>query len=140
MRKNDAFVAKIVTTRLTKISMAIFVPDERLAISATLRSTLLFAILDNSFNHYKKKSKNSHENFNQARIYNSRDKCVVFAHNRKFAKSTQWNMQYIPCNSALLAQETLFLTQKGTFLPKDLQKVRKSQQILIREKLAYVRA
>ena len=31
-------------------------------------------------------------------------------------------MQYIPCNSALLAQGTLFLTQKGTFLPKDLQK------------------
>ena len=25
-----------------------------------------------------------------------------------------WNMQYIPCNSALLAQKTLFLTQKGT--------------------------
>ena len=24
-------------------------------------------------------------------------------------------MQHIPCNSALLAQETLFLTQKGTF-------------------------
>ena len=23
-------------------------------------------------------------------------------------------MQYIPCNSALLAQKTLFLTQKGT--------------------------
>ena len=39
-------------------------------------------------------------------------------------------MQYIPCNSALLAQETLFLTQKGTFLPKDLQKVRKSRQSL----------
>ena len=33
-------------------------------------------------------------------------------------------------NSALLAQETMFLTQKGTFLPKDLQKVRKSRQIL----------
>ena len=32
----------------------------------------------------------------------------------------------MPCNSALLAQETLSLTQKGTFLPKDLQKVRKS--------------
>ena len=48
-------------------------------------------------------------------------------------------MQYIPCNSALLAQETLFLTQKGTFLPKDLQKVRKSRQILIRNKIAYVR-
>ena len=43
-------------------------------------------------------------------------------------------MQYIPCNSALLAHETLFLTQKGTFLPKDLQKVRKSRQILIRNK------
>ena len=50
-------------------------------------------------------------------------------------------MQYIPCNSALLAQETLFLTQKDTFLPKDLQKkVRKWRQILIRDKLAYVRA
>ena len=33
-------------------------------------------------------------------------------------------MQYIPCNSALLAQETLFLS-------KDFQKARKSQQILI---------
>ena len=49
-------------------------------------------------------------------------------------------MQYLLCNSALLAQETLFLTQKGTFLPKDLQKVRKSRQILIRDKIAYVRA
>ena len=48
-------------------------------------------------------------------------------------------MQYIPCNSALLAQETLFLTQKGTFLPKDLQKVRKSRQILICDKIAYFR-
>ena len=34
-------------------------------------------------------------------------------------------MQDIPCTSALLAQETLFLTQKALFLPKDLQKVRK---------------
>ena len=48
-------------------------------------------------------------------------------------------MQYIPCNSALLAQETLFLTQKGTFLPKDLQKVSNSRQILSRNKIAYVR-
>ena len=56
-----------------------------------------------------------HEKFCQARIYSFRDKCVVFARNRKFAKSTQWNMQYIPCNSALLAQEALFLTQKDTF-------------------------
>ena len=46
-------------------------------------------------------------------------------------------MQYIPCNGALLAQETLFLTQKGTFLPKNLQKVRKSQQILICGKIAF---
>ena len=49
-------------------------------------------------------------------------------------------MQYIPFNSALIAQEILFLTQKGTFLPKDLQKVRQSRQILIRDKIAYVRA
>ena len=47
-------------------------------------------------------------------------------------------MQYIPYNSALLAQETLFLTQKDTFLPKYLQKVRKSGQILICGKIAYI--
>ena len=46
-------------------------------------------------------------------------------------------MQYIPCNSALLAKETLFLTQMALFLPKDLQNVRKSRQILIRGKIAY---
>ena len=33
--------------------------------------------------------KNVHENFRQARIYNFRDKCVVFARNRKFANLTQ---------------------------------------------------
>ena len=60
-------------------------------------------------------SKNGNENFRQARIYNFRVKSVVLARNRKFAKLTQWNMQYIPCDSVLLAQETLFLTQKGTF-------------------------
>ena len=39
-------------------------------------------------------------------------------------------MQYIPCNSALLAQEALFLPKKALFMPKDLQKkVRKSRQI-----------
>ena len=43
-------------------------------------------------------------------------------------------MQYIPCNSALLAKETLFMTQKGTFF----QKVRKSRQTLIRDKIAYL--
>ena len=65
------------------------------------------------------------------RIYYFRDKCFVFARNRKFANLTQYNMQYILCNSALLAQETLFFTQKGIFLPEDFQKVRKSRQILI---------
>ena len=39
MRKNDAFVAKIVNTRLTKIFKAIFAPDERLPSSATLSFT-----------------------------------------------------------------------------------------------------
>ena len=63
-----------------------------------------------------------------------------FSRNCKFENLSQYNLQYIPCNSALLSQETLFLTQKGTFLPKDLQKVRKSRQILIRNKIAYVRA
>ena len=36
MRKNDAFVAKIVNTRLTKGFMAIFVPAESLSSPATL--------------------------------------------------------------------------------------------------------
>ena len=40
MRKNNAFVAKIVTTRLTEIFMAIFAPDERLPSSATLLKAL----------------------------------------------------------------------------------------------------
>ena len=40
------------------------------------------------------------------------DKCVVFGRNCKFANLTQYNMQYKPCNSAPLAQETLFLTQR----------------------------
>ena len=71
--------------------------------------------------------KNGHETFCQARIYNFRDKCVVFARNRKFATLTQKNMQYILCNSA---QKTL-RTKKALFLPKDIQKVRKSRQILI---------
>ena len=66
-------------------------------------------------------NKNGHKNFRQVRIYFIRDKCVVFARNCKFANLTQYNMQNIPCNSAFLAQETLFLTKKNTFLPKDLQ-------------------
>ena len=49
---------------------------------------------------------------------------TIFASNALFLRvianlQNLLNMQYIPCNSALLAQETLFLTQKGTFfLPK----------------------
>ena len=78
--------------------------------------------------------KNGHETFRPARIYNFRDKCVVFARNLKFSNLTQYNMQYIPCNSALL-----FLPKKALFLPKDLQKkMRKSRQILIRDKIAYI--
>ena len=38
MRKNDAFDTKIVNTRLTKIFIAIFAPDERLPSSANLKS------------------------------------------------------------------------------------------------------
>ena len=61
----------------------------------------------------------------------------------RFSNLTQYNMQYIPCNSALLAQGprcTVF-TQKGTFYAQRSQKkVRKSRQIIIRDKIAYVRA
>ena len=53
--------------------------------------------------------KNGHEDFCQAR------KC-------KFANSTQYNMQYIQCNSALLSQETLFLTQKRHFFAQRFPK------------------
>ena len=34
-------------------------------------------------------NKNRNEHFPQARIYNFRVKCVIFARNRKFAKLTQ---------------------------------------------------
>ena len=62
-----------------------------------------------SWQHFGK-GKNDHKNFCQARVYYFRDKCVVFARNCKFANLTQYDMQYMPCNSAFLAQETLFLT------------------------------
>ena len=71
------------------------------------------------------------QNFHHAHICYFRDKFVVFARNCKFANLIQHNMQYIPCNSALPAQETLFFTRKTLFLPKVFQKVRKSRQILI---------
>ena len=83
---------------------------------------------------------NGHKVFCQARNYYFSHKCVIFVRNCKFANQIQYIMQYVPCDSALLAQETLFLTQKGTFLPKDLQKVCKSRQILIRDNIAYVQA
>ena len=40
--QNDAFDAKIVNTRLKKIFIAIFSPDERLPSSATLLVCILF--------------------------------------------------------------------------------------------------
>ena len=43
------------------------------------------------------------------------NKCIVFVRYCQIANLIQYDMQYIPCNSALLAQETLFLTQNGTF-------------------------
>jgi len=55
-----------------------------------------------------------------------------FSRNCKFAKFIQYDMQYIKCNSELLAGETLFLyPKKNTILPKDFQKVLKSLQIFI---------
>ena len=45
-----------------------------------------------------------------------------FTRNCKFAKLTQHNMQYIPCNGALLAQETLFLTKKKHFFCPKISK------------------
>ena len=71
------------------------------------------------------------QTFRQAHICYFRDKFLVFARNCKLANLTQYNLQYPPCNAAFLVQETLFLTQTNTFLPKDFQKVRKSRQILI---------
>ena len=44
-RKNDAFDAKIVSTRLTKILIAIFAPDERLPSSATLVTHSLLGLV-----------------------------------------------------------------------------------------------
>ena len=38
------------------------------------------------------------------------DKCVVFVRNCKIVNSIQYKIQYIPCNRALIAKETLFLT------------------------------
>ena len=66
--------------------------------------------------------KNGHKNFGQARIYHFCDKCIVFAHNSKFANLIQYNMQYILCDSALLAKEALFLTKKRHLFVQRLPK------------------
>ena len=47
---------------------------------------------------------------------------IAIARNCKFANLIQYNMQYMPCNSALLAEKTLFLTQIGTFFPQKISK------------------
>ena len=48
----------------------------------------------------------------QARIYYIRNKCIFFCVIGKLQIQLSINMQCIPCNSALLVQETLFLTPK----------------------------
>ena len=61
------------------------------------------------------KGKNGHGNSRQTRICYFHDKCVVFARYYKFANLNQYNVQHILCDSALHAQETLFLTPKKRF-------------------------
>ena len=75
--------------------------------------------------------KNGHKRFCQAHICYFGDKCVVFAHSHKFANSNQYDMQYVPCNRALFAQESLFLTQKSTFLTQSLSKSAQMRQIIM---------
>ena len=48
MRKNNAFVAKIVITHLTKGFLAMFAPAESLPSSATLVSSMRTVTLENS--------------------------------------------------------------------------------------------
>ena len=60
-RKNDAFVAKIVNTRLTKNFMAIFAPDERLPSSATLHGAMVEnGIVDLVYDYYESHQMLSH--------------------------------------------------------------------------------
>ena len=51
-----------------------------------------------------------HNFYRQAHICYFRDKCVVFARNYKFASLIRYDMHYISCNSALLAQDNCFWT------------------------------
>ena len=66
---------------------------------------------------------NGHQNFHQAPICYFRDKYAVFERNNNFANLIQYKMQYIPCISAHLAQETLFMTQKRPLLAQSPKSV-----------------
>ena len=57
------------------------------------------------------------ENFCQARIFATNSLFL-----RVIANLTQYYMQYIPCNSALLARETLYFTAKKHFFAQSLPK------------------
>ena len=64
MRKNDAFDAKIVNTRLTKIFIAIFAPDEREAGEDT--GTYFREITDLEFQNHKNVKKCTFHTLEQA--------------------------------------------------------------------------
>ena len=54
MRKNDAFVAKIVITRLTKGFMAMFAPAESLPSPATLVADIVDNIFSTSWSFHQR--------------------------------------------------------------------------------------
>ena len=58
----------------------------------------------------------AHKNFRQARICYFRDKCDAFAWNCKFANLIQFNMQYIPCKSAILCNAVFDPKKKHFFV------------------------
>ena len=74
--------------------------------------------------------KNGNDNFRQARIYNFCIKCVVFA---QICKINSVKYAIYPCNSALLAQETLFFDPKRHFCCPKI-----SKKCVNRDKLAHV--
>ena len=60
--------------------------------------------------HPSDEGKNGYKIFRQTHICYFRDKCVVL---HVITNLIQYNMQYMPCYSAILVQETLFLTHKS---------------------------
>ena len=86
---DDAFVAKIVNTRLTKVCMAIFTLTERLPTSATLVTwMLLVPCIQESFRHtwgsmLKSKKYQLHLTFNQKKIQ-LKAICVLVCPNSHF--------------------------------------------------------